>query len=249
MTTPTTPRMIHRELTPGVCRGMGLTIAVSLVLMLLTPAAYAQRPSISQLQADLAALQAQLDNLEGLEYGGYLTIDETDPAKPVVRVAGANFQVVNGVDDNTINGLGNIIVGYDEARTFGGDSCSNGDFHDDESACIGNFSAWALVHKTGSHNVIVGGQHNYSDRFSLLVGYKNQASNDGVFAAGNENNAVGENSSILGGDGNTASGRESTVSGGLSNTASDQYSSVSGGANRSVFGSSAWAAGSLYESD
>jgi hypothetical protein len=50
MTTPTNPRMIHRDLTPGVCRGMGLTIAVSLVLMLLTPMAYAQRPSIADLE-------------------------------------------------------------------------------------------------------------------------------------------------------------------------------------------------------
>jgi hypothetical protein len=244
---------------------MGITIAVSLVLMLLTPAAYAQRPSIAQLQSDLAALQVQLNNLEGIEFGSYLTIDETIPSRPVVRVAGANLQVVNGVDSSTINGLGNLIVGYDDPRTAGAESCSNGLFHDDMASCVGTFSTWALNHKNGSHNVIIGQEHNYSSRNGLLAGKRNMVSSSGASVSGGTDNVAGAPwsnvsggtrnltqggfgaSSISGGDGNTATGSVASISGGLNNTASGDHSSVSGGENRSVTGDNNWRAGNLFE--
>jgi hypothetical protein len=55
-----------------------------------------------------------------------------------VVITGANLRIVNGLGaTDTTNGLGNLIVGYHEERGFGDT-------------------------RTGSHNVVVGRQHNFS---------------------------------------------------------------------------------------
>jgi hypothetical protein len=56
-----------------------------------------------------------------------------------VFITGANLHLVNGLDGTeTTNGLGNLIVGYNETR------------FEEENI------------RTGSHNVVVGLQHNFS---------------------------------------------------------------------------------------
>jgi hypothetical protein len=124
-----------------------------------------------------------------------------------VTVTGANQRIVNGLGStdcedergNQIpycpNGLGNLIVGYNELR---------------------NNSAFPDV-RTGSHNIVVGKENNYSTFGGLVVGRFNEIS--GFF------------SSISGGQDNIASGLAASVSGGLSNRATNGYSSVSGGDN------------------
>jgi hypothetical protein len=92
------------------------------------------------------------------------------------------------------NGLGNLIVGYNEPRPEG----------------FVNF-------RTGSHNVVVGQQHNFSGFGGLVVGFFNEISGD--FAS---------------------------VSGGFGNTASGAFSSVSGGNNRTAAGQFDWVAGPLF---
>jgi hypothetical protein len=137
-----------------------------------------------------------------------------------IFITGANLYIVNGLGQtdcgfedepirNCPNGLGNLIVGYNELRD---DPCCNPDV------------------RTGSHNVVVGRLHNFSRFGGLVVGQQNSISGDfASVSGGNTNVASGITSSVSGGRSNTASGEASSVSGGLGNRASEDSSSVSGG--------------------
>ncbi len=118
---------------------------------------------------------------------------------------GVNVQIVNGLDNtHTINGTGNLIVGYNELRGEGDD-------------------------RTGSHNIVIGKNNNYSAYGGLVVGYQNEISGEYSSVSGGLNTASGFGSSVSGGYQNIASNSYSSVSGGFSNTASGNGSSVSGG--------------------
>ena len=96
-----------------------------------------------------------------------------------------NLQVVSGegLTDAPVNGLGNIIVGYDENTS------------DD---------------KSGSHNLVVGYGHTYSSYGGIVAGQDNSIT--GAFSSvsgGANNNASGYQSSVSGGANNTASGYQS----------------------------------------
>jgi trimeric autotransporter adhesin len=129
-----------------------------------------------------------------------------------IFITGANLHLVNGLDSTDCtdeqgqeipdcpNGLGNLIVGYNELRQ-----------PDPEIGEPGENI------RTGSHNVVVGQEHNFSRFGGIVVGRFNTISGD--FAA------------VSGGISNTASGNFSPVSGGSGNTASGRFSSVSGGHN------------------
>jgi hypothetical protein len=145
-----------------------------------------------------------------------------------VVITGANLRIVNGLgstdctDDqgesipNCPNGLGNLIVGYNESRE-GSMECLVA-----PTSCQDT--------RTGSHNIVVGHLHNFSSFGGLVAGRFNEMS--GQFASvsgGSFNTASGLDSSVSGGRLNTASGESAAVSGGFHNTASDSSSSVSGG--------------------
>jgi hypothetical protein len=136
-----------------------------------------------------------------------------------IFITGANLHIVNGLgrtdcgtEEEPIphcpNGLGNLIVGYNESRAIFGEEDI----------------------RTGSHNVVVGEQHNFSRFGGLVVGVFNTISGD--FAAvtgGRGNTASGVSAAVSGGQVNTASGDFAAVSGGLQNMASGFLASVSGG--------------------
>ncbi len=137
-----------------------------------------------------------------------------------VFLTGANLHLVNGLGSTDCtdeereeipdcpNGLGNLIVGYNELR-------NNPDFPDV---------------RTGSHNVVVGQQHNFSRFGGLVVGEFNTISGDfAAVSGGLSNTASGTSASVSGGNVNTASGGWSSVSGGQVNTAEGVFASVSGG--------------------
>jgi hypothetical protein len=130
-----------------------------------------------------------------------------DDAANEVVITGANLRIVNGLGSTeTTNGLGNLIVGYNEER---GDGTDN---------------------RTGSHNVVVGSQNNFSSFGGLVVGAFNEISGPlASVSGGRANTASGNFSSVSGGAGNTAIGNGSSVSGGDTNTAAGFFSSVSGG--------------------
>jgi hypothetical protein len=175
-----------------------------------------------------------------------------------VVITGANLRIVNGLDaTGTTNGLGNLIVGYNEPRDVLGPDV-----------------------RTGSHNIVVGNLHNFSSFGGLVVGQFNEISEQFASVSGGVGNAAtGSFSSISGGISNTASANGASVSGGLSNRAhsslswvgggtqntasanfasvsgglgnraSGQASSVSGGHNRSAPEQFSWAAGALFFDD
>jgi hypothetical protein len=149
-----------------------------------------------------------------------------------VILKGANLRIVNGLGRTDCtgaqgepipdcpNGLGNLIVGYNELR--GGDN----------------------DRRTGSHNVVVGARHNFSRFGGLVVGNSNGISGDfAVVSGGRFNMASGHFASVSGGRLNVASGEGAAVSGGLNHTASGSGASVSGGFGNTASGESAAVSG------
>jgi hypothetical protein len=170
--------------------------------------AYYTKTYIDALEARIAALETKLAHLTRSGDNLYFT--------------GANLHIRSGSGSTggTINGLGNLIVGYNEARASGSV-------------------------RTGSHNLIVGRNHNFSSYGGIVAGYENTISGgyasvtggvynmaSGLYSSvtgGTNNDATNTHSSVSGGENNTASGTSSSVSGGVNNTASGYDSSVTGG--------------------
>lgn len=169
--------------------------------------------------ATLASAKAYTDTKVAAGGGGgalsflqpYISLD-VNPINgvngPHIIFSGANVHVRSGsgsTDDNsTLTGLGNLIVGYDEQQT-------------------------EAVSRTGSHNLIVGGQHSFTKHGGLAAGAANTLDGVSAFAAGVRNIASGDFSSVTGGTGNQALASADTVSGGANNVASGGSSSISGG--------------------
>jgi hypothetical protein len=138
-----------------------------------------------------------------------------------IRVTGVNIQVVNGlgatngnpVDPQTTdsgltqtNGLGNLILGYNELGHPSGDD------------------------RTGSHNLLVGTKVGASSFGGIAAGLGNRIS--GPFATvtgGASNHSSGLAASISGGNAGLASGQTASITGGQVNTASALRSTVLGG--------------------
>ncbi|MEJ2642417.1 MAG: hypothetical protein P8010_22900 [Desulfosarcinaceae bacterium] len=201
---------------------------------------------VDSLQTQLAAVQ---DN-SVLALNDTLTLDDTGNV-PVVRLSGVNLQLVNGQGDTeSVNGAGNLIVGYNEAPP-----------------------GLTAEGRAGSHNLVVGSHNRYESYAGIVAGKDNEISGDyatvtggqfniasgnfshvsggggfilgvgdqplgltnvasGAYAAilgGNQNEASGDHAAISGGSQNEAGGRETSISGGQENIASGVASSVSGG--------------------
>ena len=125
-----------------------------------------------------------------------------------IRISGVNVQIVNGTGttDGAVNGVGNLIVGYNELGNHFGDD------------------------RTGSHNIVGGSQSSFSSYGGFVSGISNTTS--GVYSSvcgGSWNIASGEASSVTAGWSNEATGRWSTVGGGQDSFATGDYSTVSGG--------------------
>jgi hypothetical protein len=169
--------------------------------------------------ATLASAKAYTDTKVAAGGGGgalaflqpYISLD-VNPINgvngPHIIFSGANVHVRSGSgrtnDNNTLTGLGNLIVGYNEQQA-------------------------TAVSRTGSHNLIVGGEHSFTRHGGLAVGAGNTLDGVSAFAAGVRNVARGDFSSVTGGAGNQALQIADTVSGGTNNTANAGSSSISGG--------------------
>ncbi len=125
--------------------------------------------------------------------------------KPTIQFSGVNVQIVNGEGKTaSVNGDGNLVIGYDE----------NPGKHE----------------QTGSHNLILGEEQTFTSFAGLLAGIDNTISAPFASVSGGSfDRADGFDSSVNGGSFDTASSEESSVSGGERNTASGPLSSVSGG--------------------
>jgi hypothetical protein len=134
--------------------------------------------------------------------------------------SGANIHIVSGsgsTDDNrNRTGLGNLIIGYDEApgsQPLTGFPLNPGD-------------------RGGSHNLVIGRFNRFTQAAfgGLVAGEVNTISNvSASVTGGDQNAATGAHSTVTGGEANTASGQWASVSGGDFSTASGYGASVSGG--------------------
>ena len=164
---------------------------------------------LARLTADEATIKTQgstIATLQALTAPLSLSNDPFVAGKNnLLTITGVNVRIINGLgaaaaNAGTINGLGNLTVGYNVVGN------TNGDI------------------RTGSHNLIVGDYNNYSSYGGLIAGENNTIS--GPYASvsgGYGNTASGDYSSVSGGDRNTASGNFSSVSGGINITQGTDY--------------------------
>lgn len=181
-----------------------------------------QGNTITSLQSSLSGVQSKQMTDEG-NIGKLQTLTaplslSSDPSaggtSTLLTISGVNVQIVNGQGGTeTANGLGNLIVGYNEK------------------------DPQFTQARTGSHNLVVGTGNNYLSYGGLIAGQDNLISATAPYASitgGQFNNARSGHASVTGGSGNTAS--SSSVSGGKINTASGQTSSVAGGNRNTASG-------------
>ncbi len=193
--------------------------------------------TILKLQDQLASASrsiTKLNNSNVMDLNQYLTVDSaSDPRGPVVLFKGVNLQVVNGsgTTDGSVNGLGNIIIGYDEENRIVKRICSEGNY-DSQSDCEDSGYTWSNSHKSGSHYLVIGKGNNYSQYAGMVVGLYNSSNRKYASVSGGmNNNAAGEYSSVSGGRWNLASGYISAISGGQNNIASASLTSITAGIN------------------
>jgi hypothetical protein len=178
-------------------RGLACSVLVLALLSLALPSGKAADAPGRGMAERMAALEDKL------------AVMAFDAAANEVVITGANLRIVNGLGaTDTTNGVGNLIVGYNESRLVRGDDTDN---------------------RTGPHNIVVGQELNFSSFGGLVVGFFNEIS--GTFASvsgGQQNTASGRFASVSGGRQNTASGDESSVSGGFNRTPEGQFDWAAG---------------------
>lgn len=187
---------------------------------------------INTLETELAEVQSntvlELDDLLSFTIDAY--------GYPAALFSGINLQVVNGLESTaTINGVGNLIVGYNASEGAEA-NCSDGQYKT-ETDCLTAGETWSSIHKSGSHNIVGGDINNYSSYGGLVFGQRNTINARGAsISGGAENIASGGFASVSGGFENVASGNISSVSGGAENIASGIVSSISGGSTNKTSG-------------
>lgn len=161
---------------------------------------------LGDLEGDVSALETATDGVEDLM--SYVDVDTSDDS---VSFVGANLFVQSGAGttDGTVNGLGNLVVGYDEDDSSGG------------------------ADKSGSHNIVFGVGATYRSFGGLVGGEDNAVEGEySVVVTGADNAAQGDFGVVLGGYDNAAYYNDySVVVGGYGNDARGKYSAVLGGSN------------------
>ena len=177
-----------------------------------------------------------------------------------VRLTGANLQIVNGLDDTeTVNGVGNLLIGYQEIMGFpcdrsgshniiGGDNNSYTSFGGlavgDNSFLLSQYSSilgGVDNAVTSPTSVVVGGASNEAGGLSSVVvgGQGNDVSpisNGGVVVGGVANVSASHFGTILGGNSNATRGSEDVIVGGWNNRSIGTYATTVGGFNNSANG-------------
>src|SRR5437763_5289781 len=113
--------------------------------------------------------------------------------KPTVEFSAVNVQIVNGTGSTaSVNGMGNVVVGYDENP--------------------------AALKQTGSHDLILGRNHSFTGFAELLDGFANTASGNYATVLGASNTASGTYATVTGGQDNAATTPPASASGPDANT-------------------------------
>lgn len=234
---------------------LALIVAVSVAVAIATLPTRAADES-KALQDRVDKLEKKVKKLEAkLKYTRIVKNPINGLAGPHVLFEGCNVHVRSGsgnTTDGTVDlanqesipgttpvGLGNLVVGYNEQPSYT------------------NYG------RGGSHNLVVGPWHEYTNvggatfgqensakgpLASVVGGYQNNANGYAASVSGGYlNGANGETATIGGGSYNVAGGISSSVSGGFDNTATGNGATVSGGASRTASGASDWVAGALFQ--
>jgi hypothetical protein len=201
--------------------------AFTIALLFLIPISlYASaRSNSGGLAERVAEVEAQVAAMEEVLQFVHVETEEIKSLKgPHWIIEGANVHVRSGsgntVDNcitrepdfpncETLTGLGNLIVGYNERLPPAGGIPRN--------------------IRTGSHNLVVGKFHSYSSFAGFVTGDSNHVT--GAYASvsgGTDSVASGLFSSVSGGIFNRASGLGASVSGGEDRDAPDQSSWAAG---------------------
>jgi len=162
-----------------------------------------QQSEIGSLHTDLTSKQNAIATLEGQVKGLSNTLAGVTRQGNTLRFTGMNLQILSGsgATNGPVNGLGNLIIGYDEHPGT----------------------------QSGSHNLVLGDRQTFTSYGGVIAGRGNTVSGPFGDAFGADNTASGESSSVTGGEQNAAQGNQSSVLGGELNLASDAFSSVVSG--------------------
>ncbi|MCP4130227.1 MAG: hypothetical protein GY754_04530 [bacterium] len=168
----------------------------------------------------ISALQSSTGSLNSL-FSGVSRTGST------IQFSGVNVQIVNGSGSTrNNNGTGNLIIGYNETRT------------------------WESDDRTGSHNLVIGVYHNFSSHAGLVTGYANDISGPWAsITSATYSSASGWGAHISAGSTNTVSGNYSSVTGGYNNTVAGLGGTIGGGNGFSVSGAYDWRAGDFFWDD
>jgi hypothetical protein len=175
--------------------------------------------------SNISTLQSKVGALDTLTTGMTRTEDPDSPIGqdwPLLTISGENVEVNDGSGhEDSTNGLGNLIVGYDSDDTSQVRSGSN-------NLIAGDGNSWR------SYGGLIAGQGNVTlaqaPYSSVTGGQSNAAAGEwSSVSGGNENYAAGQSSSISGGQTNSTFGDYSSISGGDTNNAEGEYSSATGG--------------------
>ena len=178
-------------------------------LLFWSPNAHAT--SCPALESRLQALEALTSQMQLVQIDGHWAYVFGLPNQ------GVNVYIQNG-SGNTVDeddmGLGNLIIGYNEPRGAGANA------------------------RTGSHNLIVGTNQNYTSYGGAVFGeYNSITAPFSTVLGGYQNIASGDVSSVVGGAQNEASELHATVVGGTRNTASGMASvALAGMGNEAIAG-------------
>ncbi len=174
---------------------------------------------------EIATLKARLAEVEGK-----LSAVSYDNNQKKLLIEGVNVQIVNGAGTTeSTNSTGNLIIGYNEAATR--KICSKGPYFK-QADCEASGGTWAANQRQGSHNVVIGDEHQYTRHGGFVAGYGNVINGGSASVSGGQHNiANGWGTSISGGYDNATKGSYSSVSGGRDNIVNGWYASISGGFN------------------
>lgn len=126
--------------------------------------------------------------------------------KPTVQLSAVNLQILNGAGQtSTLNGEGNLVLGYDETPG----------------------------RQTGSHDLVLGRQQTFSGYGEIVAGVGNHVSGNLAVAFGHANTASGSYA-VTAGDSNTARATAATALGGYGNTVAGAYGALLGGCSNLV---------------
>ncbi len=218
-------------------RAVGISLLVGLIVGVSLSPAHADQGGIpaqvAALREDVQTLQQQVRQLIENARNQNNVITQLTAVVNAQRVllgcmskndnevffTGCNVHIVSGsgATYGGVNGLGNLIIGYNEDATDVG------------------YAEPSI--KTGSHNLVVGPGHSYASYGGLVAGSANRVTGPSASVSGGlRNTAAGDSSSVCGGSFNTAAIQGATVSGGQSNVASGVFSSVFGGLDNKTQG-------------